>query len=98
MTKYKAKSMLVSRIKNYNKEEHEMYPYNTQVKFFKINNPHKTIKMPFKILEFRALSCYLKNFKVAKFLPWGNDLLFNDLKEVKVEFVDERLHITDLSK
>ncbi len=98
MTKYKAKSMFISRIKNYNKEEQEMYPYNTQVKFFKINDPHKTTKTPFQVLEFRSFSTYFEGFKEAKFLPWGNDILFNNLTEVDIEFKNERVYITNLSK
>lgn len=95
--KYKAKSIFVCRAKNYNKaDDLDMYPYYIQVKFFNINDPHKSTEMPVQILEFKALSAYFKGFKEAKFLPWGNDLLFNDTKEVEVEFKNNRLYITNL--
>ncbi len=99
MEKYKTKSMLVCRTKNYNKmDDTESYPYFIQLKLFKMNDPHKTVKMPFKILEFRALSATFNNFKESKFLPWGNDLVFNDLKEIKVDFKNDKLKVTHLIK
>tara|TARA_Y100000296_G_C5008662_1_gene173947 strand:+ start:178 stop:471 length:294 start_codon:yes stop_codon:yes gene_type:complete len=97
MTKYKGKSMFVSRAKNYNKKDDlDMYPYFIHVKFFKINDAHKTTETPFQILEFRVLSVYFKGFKDSKFLPWGNDLLFNDITEVEIEQKNKRLYITNV--
>ena len=99
MTNYKAKSMLISRAKNYNKtDDLDNYPYFIQLKFFNINDPHRTTETPFQVLEFRALSAYFKSFKESKFLPWGNDLLFNDIEEVEVKHENDRLYITNLSK
>lgn len=99
MEKYKTKSMLLCRAKNYNVgDDTDLYPYFIQLKLFKINDPHKTTERPIQIFEFRALSAYFHGFKEVKFLPWGNDVLYNDLTEIQVEFKNDRLYVTNLSK
>ncbi len=82
--KYKAKSVMVGRVKD---KENEDYPYFIQIKLFNVNDAHKTTEVPTKILEYHnAMSVVMTGIPV-KYLPRGSDLILNDVEEVEVEEV-----------
>ena len=55
------------------------------IKLFKINDPHKTAELPTKMLEYGNIEkILLKKLNIDYYLE-GNDLIINNLKQVKIE-------------
>lgn len=89
---FETKSIIVDRKKDKDKPDKEL-PYNVEIKFFGINNPHMTDEVPSNILEYENIHrVILQGFEV-NFLPRGADILINNLKKVKVEH-DPHGHVT----
>ncbi|MBW3003976.1 hypothetical protein KY328_02255 [Candidatus Woesearchaeota archaeon] len=81
---YQTKSIIVDRKKDKEHPDKEM-PYNVEIKFFGLNNPHMTDEVPVKNLEFENIHrVIIKGFEV-NFLPRGADILLNDVDKVDVE-------------
>ncbi|MBT5021423.1 hypothetical protein HOK51_09730 [Candidatus Woesearchaeota archaeon] len=78
--KVQAKSMLIGRLPR--KEGND---YKTVViRFFEINNPHKTEEFPTKTLEFPDIEkVRIRRLNVSYYLE-GNDIVVNDLDEAFV--------------
>ncbi|MEA3430368.1 MAG: hypothetical protein U9R08_03780 [Nanoarchaeota archaeon] len=81
---YETKSVIVDRKKDKEHLDKEL-PYNVEIKFFAINNPHMTDEVPRETLEYENIHrVIMKGFDV-NFLPRGADILLNDLTKIKVE-------------
>lgn len=63
------------------------------ISLFDVNDPHKSGKVPMKILEFKPHRVIMKNLTV-KYLPTGNDIVINDLSEVDIETEKDSVIIT----
>jgi len=88
---YKAKSIIIGRKKDKVHPDKDM-PYNVEVKFFAINNPHMTDEVPIESLEFENIHrVIMKGFQV-NFLPRGADIVINDIQNVRLEH-DSHGHI-----
>jgi len=83
--KHKAKCAMLSRKPRTNEDD----DFKTAViALFNENNPHKTGKTPLKVLEFPNMEkIRVRNLNVSFYLE-GNDIVINDLKEIKLE-IDE---------
>ena len=90
--KYKAKSIIVGRMKREDKKE-ESYP--CFVSMFDINNPHTSGEVPKKMLEFNHIhKVIFKGMKSVYYLLGGNDLVINNIKEVDIDAHEGHVHIT----
>ncbi len=74
--RYKTKSMVIGRKKRNSKNE-EYYP--CFIALFDINDPHKSTKIPKKILDYEGIfRMFIDGFNIKYMLP-GNDLVINNL-------------------
>lgn len=81
MAKYKTKSILIGRKKQY-KDNLDVRP--CFISLFNENNPHKSGETPFEVLEFEKVhKVLIDGLKVHYLLP-GNDILVNDLDYIEV--------------
>lgn len=54
------------------------------IRLFDVNNPHKTMSMPKKTLEFKNIEKFrIRNLNVSYYLE-GNDIIMNDLIEIYI--------------
>ncbi len=88
--KYKVKSIIIGRMK---KESEESDTRPCFVSLFDVNDPHKSGKVPMKILEFKPHRVIMKGL-IVKYLPTGNDLVINDLSEIDIEVEKDSVIIT----
>ena len=59
---YETKSIIIDRKKDKSHPDKEL-PYNVEIKFFAINNPHMTDEVPIRTLEYENIHrVILKNF------------------------------------
>lgn len=83
METYKAKSVIVSRKKNRKKED----SWLLWVALYNENNPHLKGREAFKILEYpNIIKVRIKELRNISFYLAGNDLIINNLTEIKVEW------------
>ncbi len=85
---YKAKSILIGR-KGRSAAE-KIADSNDRpcfIALFDENNPHTKGNEPREILEYSAHKVLIKNANELSYLLAGNDILINDLEEIKVEYV-----------
>ncbi|MBS3112920.1 hypothetical protein J4418_02485 [Candidatus Woesearchaeota archaeon] len=89
---YKVKSVLVCRKKDPLADVEGDMPYMVEIKLFNVNDPHKTIEVPFLHLEYNnVMSVVFKGLEV-KYLPRGSDLVLNDLEKVSISKVRSKVH------
>lgn len=75
---------MVDRKKDKKHPEKEL-PYNVEVKFFGINNPHLTDEVPVSSMEYENIHrIIIRGFEI-NFLPRGADILINNVGKVNVE-------------
>lgn len=80
--KYKAKSIIVSRLKREPDSEYASRP--CRITLYSRNDPHLRDEEPENVLEFNKVQkVVLKNLEV-NYLLAGNDLVVNDLEEISV--------------
>ena len=81
------KSVLIGR-----KPREEEAKYKTAViSLFNVNNPHKTTEFPIKTYEFSDIEkVRIRRLNVSYYLE-GNDIVINDLEELKVEHEGNKL-------
>ena len=90
------KSFMVMREKDYKNYETKEIPYDVVIKFFDINEPHKTTEMPKEQMKYENIHrVILKNFEI-NYLPRGNDLVMNDVGKIKIDHKEGHLRITKL--
>jgi len=78
---FKAKSVIISRKPNVDREE-----WSVLIALFNENNPHLKGREPFKILEYEDIKkTRVKELRNISFYLMGNDLVINNLVEVNVE-------------
>ncbi|HLC47021.1 MAG TPA: hypothetical protein VJI75_04775 [Candidatus Nanoarchaeia archaeon] len=84
--KLKAKSAMLSRKPRENDDDE----FKTLIiALFDKNNPHKTGETPIKVLEYSNMEkIRLRDLNVSFYLE-GNDIVINDLKEIRLE-IDEK--------
>ncbi|MFC1698309.1 hypothetical protein ACFL1H_08290 [Nanoarchaeota archaeon] len=97
---YKTKSVIIGRKKR-TEEQKAQDPSGQHkpcfIKFFDINDPHKTIEMPKEELEFFIDKAQIDGLDI-KYLLAGNDLVINDLEELDVEEKKDFIVITGKQK
>lgn len=87
---------MLMREKDYKNYETKEVPYDVVIKFFDINDPHKTTEIPKEELRYENIHrVLLKNLEV-KYLPVGNDLVMNDVGKIKIDKKEGHLVITRL--
>ena len=91
--KYKVKSIILGRKKGVrvlNGEELLCF-----ISLFRdINNPHKSTKVPDKIIEFEGIDrVIMKGLDTYYLLP-GNDIVVNDLEELEIKESGDNLILT----
>ncbi len=91
--KYKTRSIIVGRKKGVRAPSGE--ELLCFISFFRdINNPHKSTRVPDKIIEFEEIDrVAIKNLDINYLLP-GNDIVINDLEEVEVKESGDNLVVT----
>lgn len=89
--KYKAKSVMVCRKKDVSCTSDDM-PYIVEIKFFNVNDPHKTTEVPFKHLEFKQIMSVVFKGLEVKYLPRGSDLVLNNLEEINVSKIRSKVY------
>lgn len=78
--KYDTKAIIIGRKKRINEDEE----YPCFIHFFDINNPHKSGKVPKKMLDFDQIhKVIIKNLNI-NYLLEGNDIIVNDLEEIEI--------------
>ena len=89
---YKTKSTIIGRMKRPSKEVDYCPCF---VSLFSMNDPHKSGKVPDKIIEFNDIDRIEINGLDINYLLGGNDLVVNDLESLGVEQDNNhRLHIS----
>jgi len=89
--KYKTKSIIIGRMKRPSKEDED---YPCFINLFNMNDPHKSGKVPEKMLDFPTVhKIMIKGLDVNYLLP-GNDLVINDLEFVEIEVSEPHITIT----
>jgi hypothetical protein len=64
------------------------------IKLFEVNNPHKTMCLPKKTLEFRNIEkIRIRNLAVSYYLE-GNDIIINDIIEIYIKVEHKKHKIT----
>ncbi len=93
---YKTKSAIIGRKKRLNQEDTK---HPCFISLFSMNDPHKSGKVPDKIVEFDLIDRMdVKGLDISYLLS-GNDLVINNLESLKVEQDDNfRLYITGKQK
>ncbi len=80
--KLTTKSIIIARKKYKGNEE---LPYIVEIKLFDINNPHMTIEVPKKVLEFKGIECVQISGLQTDYFIRGNDIVINDAGTVVIE-------------
>jgi hypothetical protein len=89
--KYKAKSIIIGRKKRPNKEQED---YPCFINLFTMNDPHKSGKVPEKMLDFPKIhKVMIRGLDVNYLLP-GNDIVINNLKSVDIEVDEPHIIVT----
>lgn len=88
---HKTKSVIIGRMKRPSKEV-DYHP--CFVSLFLVNDPHKSGKVPDKIIEFNDIDRIEINGMDINYLLGGNDLVVNDLEYIELETdTNHRLHV-----
>ncbi len=82
MTKYKAKSAVVSRKPSHTKEE----SWFAFIGLFNENNPHLKAKVPFEIIEIPNVEkIRIQELRNISYYLQGNDIVINNLEEIEID-------------
>jgi len=88
---FKAKSITVSRKPGKNKEG----LWTAFIGLFNENNPHLTAKEPFEVLDLKEVEkVRIKKLENISYYLMGNDIVINNLVEVKIKQEGEIVTIT----
>jgi hypothetical protein len=80
--KFKTTSAMISRKKR-EVDSDDDYMIGI-IRLFDVNNPHKTKKMPTRVLEYKNIEkIRIRNLNVSYYLE-GNDIIINDIIELYV--------------
>ncbi|MBI2112439.1 hypothetical protein HYT52_02810 [Candidatus Woesearchaeota archaeon] len=91
MTIYKAKSITLSRKPGKDRDG----LWTAFIGIFKDNNPHLQVKTPLKVVEFREVEkIRIRDLRNISYYLMGNDIVINDLTEVKIEQKGNILTVT----
>ena len=91
MAKYKTKSILIGRKKQY-QDNLDVRP--CFISLFNGNNPHKTGETPFEILDFEKVhSVTIDGLQMQYLLP-GNDIVANDLEYIEIKVDGPHIFLT----
>ncbi|MBN2142919.1 hypothetical protein JW711_06345 [Candidatus Woesearchaeota archaeon] len=87
----KTKSVLISRHKRESPDD----DYKTAIlRFFSVNNPHMQEVFPDKVIIYtNTEKIRIMGFNVSYYLE-GNDIVINDLEELKIKHEDTKLFVT----
>jgi hypothetical protein len=88
--KYETKAVIIGRMKRKNKDEE----YPCFVHLFDMNNPHKSGKVPQKMLDFDQIHKVIIEGLKINYLLEGNDLIVNNLEEIEINQEGPHLTIT----
>jgi len=80
--KYTTKSIIIGRMKRKSKED---LAYPCFITMFDINDPHKSGKVPKKIVEFENIDKIIIDRFRINYLLAGNDIVINDLEYINIE-------------
>tara|TARA_B100000315_G_C14416631_1_gene513541 strand:- start:523 stop:813 length:291 start_codon:yes stop_codon:yes gene_type:complete len=81
METFQNKSIIISRKPGEDKEGFK----TVQIALFEENNPHLKGKIPFKVLEYPKIEkVRIKKLENISYYTAGNDLVINDLTELKI--------------
>src|SRR3989338_4699649 len=82
MTKYRVKSVVISRKPAEDKEDF----WSAFIGLFQENNPHLKGRAPSKVVEFKKIEkVRVRDLRNISFYLMGNDLVINNLTEVLIE-------------
>ncbi|MBI2665984.1 hypothetical protein HYX13_00065 [Candidatus Woesearchaeota archaeon] len=82
MTKYKVKSVVISRKPGEDKEDF----WSAFIGLFQENNPHLKGRAPSKVIEFKKVEkVRVRDLRNISFYLMGNDLVINNLTEILLE-------------
>lgn len=82
--KYKTKSIIIGRKKGVRVLSGEELLCFISL-FMDINNPHKSTRVPDKIIEFEGIDRVAIKGLDSNYLLPGNDIVINDLEEIEVK-------------
>ncbi len=86
---YNAKSVLIGRKKRDEKQKKEDADDRPCfISLFDENDPHTKGLVPKKILEYVAHRVIIKDASKVSYLLAGNDILMNNLEEVRIDFLE----------
>jgi hypothetical protein len=78
--KLSTKSIIISRLPRKGDDEFK----SVSISMFNVNNPHKTVELPTKTLEFSNIEkVRIRRMNVSYYLE-GNDLIVNNLEEIYI--------------
>ena len=92
MAKYKTKSLIIGRKKRHG----EFYP--CFVNLFSENDPHLSKDIPDQFLDFEKIAKVVITGLEVIYLPDGNDIVINNLKEIQISQAGNTLKITGKHK
>ena len=91
MTKYRVKSVVISRKPAEDKED----LWSAFIGLFQENNPHLKGRAPSKVVEFKKIEkVRVRDLRNISFYLMGNDLVINNLTEVLIEQEENIVTVT----
>ncbi len=93
--KYITKSAVIGRKKRPSKDD-DNYP--CFINLFKINEPHKSGKVPDKMLDFDDVHKVVISGLDVSYLLAGNDIVINDLEHIEIDVKRPHIFLTGKQK
>lgn len=91
LTKYKTKSVVVSRKPSHKDEE----VWHAFIGFFDENNPHLKGKVPREVVEIpKVEKIRIRELRNVSYYLMGNDIVINNLEELTIEQEDGVVTLT----
>ena len=91
MKSFKAKSVIISRKPGKTKESH----FSAFIGLFDENNPHMKGRAPFEVVEIKEIEkVRIFDLRNVSFYLMGNDIVINNLLNVKIEKLGNVVTVT----
>jgi len=92
---YQTKSAIIGRMKR--KGQDDDYPCFVSL-FSNVNDPHKCGKAPDKTLHYQEVHKVVIRGLEVVYLPFGNDLVINNLSEISIDVEGSHIFVTGKQK
>ena len=94
---FECKSVIIGRKKPKEEIINGEVVYPCFVNLCDENNPHLSVKPPFKFLDFKAHKIIIRGLNINYLIP-GNDIVINNLKSITIEQDGPHLIITGVQE